>query len=966
MNLNLQVNAQAATKVTHPSSFRVVHRLPGRWRINVDGLEDHDEFASKLVQSLNEQKGVIRATISSVSGNAVVFFEPSLADEGVETLIRDAMLEARSIKPRSVPKWWEMAAAEVCDAVQTSADGLTEEEASLRRSIHGSNVVVAPPKDSDLARAARQFQSLPIMLLCGSAAVSVLTGGIADALLIGTVVVANVAIGFVSERRAETIIESFISRDRPHVLVKRGGVPVEVPAESLVAGDLLILMPGQTVAADARVTDQQDLSMDESLLTGESAWVDKTAFPVGSSTILAERANMVFAGTTVAGGRGIAVVVATGKYTEIGRIGLTASGTEQRKTPMQVQLDKVGAHLTWASLLCAGGMIGIGVLRGAPIPSLIRTGVALAVAAIPEGLPAAATSILAFGLREMQRHDVLIRRLDAVETLGSVSVVCFDKTGTLTQNRMAATGFYPIVGDHDGPRAREMNIFWMLQVGVLCNESQFEPGSDNHIINGSSTENALLLAAIEHGLDVEQVRRAHPLVQTIYRNGHRRYMMTCHLTGLGALVAIKGSPLDVLRLCEKSFSGEDLTTAARQTIDNDNDWMSNQGLRVLGFAMATAPTPDEATEYRWLGMIGLSDPMRPGMEELMEQFHHAGIRTVMATGDQYGTAMRIAQQAKLGQNVLRGIDAREFDDQSTDKMVQASKENSVFARVNPLDKLKIVHAMQHGGDVVAMIGDGANDGPALRASDVGISFGVAGTNAARNTADVLLGKDDMEMMIVAVRHGRSIYANIRKAIHFLVGTNSSEVMLTVAAVALGAGQPLNPAQLLWMNLVTDVVIALALGFEEPESDVMQQPPRARDQPVIGYHDYGRLLRKGAMYSGSALGAHLYGMARYGATGGGVGFMTLIGSQLLDGLSSRSETKAPWELPKNPYLSRSLIGLTTLQVAVLLVPALRGLLGVAALDALDLAVIGAGSVLPFLAVEASKARGTEDQVPQPSA
>jgi Ca2+-transporting ATPase len=481
-------------------------------------------------------------------------------------------------------------------------------------------------------------------------------------------------------------------------------------------------------------------------------------------------------------------------------------------------------------------------------------------------------------------------------------------------------------------------------------------GGSNHVLNGSSTENALILAAISAGIDIAEARQDYPLLENFLRNGKRRYMMTIHGLADGRrFIAAKGDPTDVVALCKYARSPDGdiiaLHKSDRERILSKNEAMSRNGLRVLGFASA-----DHAPAFSlppknlvWLGLIGMADPVRSDIVGVLQEFHDAGIRTVMVTGDQAGTASAIAEQVQLSPT-RKIVDGMTFLQGTNEEIVEHVGRYDVFSRVSPAHKLDIVQAMQRSGLRVAMTGDGTNDAPALRAADIGVAMGRHGTTAAREIADVVLAEDDLSTMVIAVRQGRAIYANLRKAIHFLVGTNSSEVFVTLGAAACGMGQPLNPGQLLWLNLVTDVAIAYALGLEPVEYDVMQQPPRPPEENIIRPGDYRRLALKSGLFSVSALATHIYGMARYGRSGGGIAFSTLIGAQLLDGLSSRSETQPAWSMPQNRTLTLAITGTAALQGMVSLLPFTRRLLGLAAFDLLDLGVIAAGSLWPFLLVE----------------
>lgn len=953
--------------------YDILHSaVPGRLRLSVPGLKNDESLARHLERRLRAKPNIQHAAASTATGCLIVTYHQSLGVVDVVCMIDEA-INAPHHAAGDDPCWWSDRVETVLQRLDASAEGLTADELIQRKKRYGSNAVSMATSGSELDILLRQFNSLPVWLLGTSALISVASGGLVDAALIGGVVMTNAAIGFFTERRAERILQSFSNHEQCRVMVRRDRALTEVSAEELVPGDIIFLMPGVIIAADARIIACADLQVDESMLTGESLPVSKTRRALPESVALADRLNMLYAGTVVVAGSGAGVVVAIGDNTEAGRINTLVAATKPNQTPMQRQLNRIGQQLTFASIAASGLVFGLGILRGVPLAALIRTTTALAVAAIPEGLPTVATSILATGLREMQRNKVLIRQLAAVETLGAVSVICFDKTGTLTQNRMTAVAVSTLDADlaiRDGafirleqaipaegsalPTDPCASLHDLLLVAALCNDSevQINVRSARHVLNGSSTENALLLAAISGGIDIAETRRDYPLLKRTPRSDGRRYMITVHETEHDQLfIAAKGNPLDLLELCThwQSADGQitGLTEANHQQIVAANTRMAAQGLRVLGFARAEQ-TYDQALpfDFVWLGMIGLADPVRPGISGVLREFHDAGIRTVMVTGDQVGTAEAVAHEVQLAPTV-RSCPVSQL---ALEQIAAQADQYDVFARVSPADKLDIVQALQQTGLTVAMTGDGTNDAPALRAADIGVAMGHRGTDAAREIADVVLAEDDLGTMVVAVRQGRTIYANMRKAIHFLISTNSSEVFVTIGAAACGLGQPLNAGQLLWLNLVTDVAIAYSLGFESAEYDVMQRPPRPRDEHIIGPGDVSRLALKSGLFSISALTTHLYGMTRYGAQGGGIAFSTLIASQVLDGLSSRSETRPPWALPQNRAMTLSILSTAALQGLVTMLPTTRRLLGLAAFDLLDLAVIGVGSLWPFLVVE----------------
>jgi Ca2+-transporting ATPase len=685
-------------------------------------------------------------------------------------------------------------------------------------------------------------------------------------------------------------------------------------------------------------------------------------------------------GTTVTGGSARAVVVGTGLATEIGAIQSLVDVAEAPRTPMQRRLDRLGNQVVWMSLVICGGVFGLGLLRGLGLFPMLKASVSLAVAAVPEGLPTVATTTLALGLRAMRRRKVLIRHLGAVETLGAVQVICLDKTGTLTLNSMsvvtihvggkryAGSEFAADVHARRGGAERER----LLQVAVLCNEAGLEQSHSGVPLNGSSTENALVRMGIAAGVPIGAWREQMVTLRTDYRAEGRSYMRTVHADASGGrLMAVKGNPADVLALCDAVLlQGEPvaLDDAGRAAILAENERMAADALRVLGFAYASGgPEIDHGPcRLTWLGLVGMADPVRPGVDELVQRFHRAGIRTVMLTGDQSTTAAAVARGLRLSYQeddqppqILDSVELERIDPE----LMRAHAERvDVFARVSPANKLQIVRALQRAGSVVAMTGDGVNDGPALKAADIGVAMGSAGTDVARSVADVVLEDDNLETMIVAVEHGRTIYDNIHKSIHFLVTTNLSEIVLTLAAIGAGAGQPVNAMQMLWINLMSDVLPALALALEKPEPDVLRRPPRDSAQPFIERRDVPRLAAESLLLAGGGLGSLGVGLLRYGMgpRASTMAFMSLTLGQLLHAYACRSARSGLFtgeKLPPNPWLHAAVGGSVAAQLLTTLAPGLRRLLGTTPLGGADWAVVAAGALGPLLVNEALKPRFT---------
>ena len=589
----------------------------------------------------------------------------------------------------------------------------------------------------------------------------------------------------------------------------------------------------------------------------------------------------------------------------------------------------------------------------------------------------------------MQRHHALIRHLDAVETLGSVQTICLDKTGTLTLNRMSVTALYSgldylevrdgrLIGSSGEQNPYEQDgLLKLIHILVLCNESAVYYKDGEFVVQGSPTENALIDMAMRSGVDIVGLRERYPLQSIQHRSDNCNYMVTQHerSSSQERLTAVKGSPPEVLANCQwllREGAKAPLTEEDRKQIEAGNAAMAGNALRVLGAACAwNGHDPDSCEEERafpdglvWLGLVGMRDPLRPRMKELMATFHEAGIQTIMITGDQTPTAFAIGQDLNLSRGEqLEILESTHLSDMDPDLLRALCEKIHVFSRVSPAHKLQIVYALQQTGRVVAMTGDGINDGPALKAADIGIAMGHTGTDVAREVADVVLEDDNLETMIVAISQGRTIYHNIRKTVHYLLSTNASEIITMVGMTAAGVGQPLTAMQLLWINLLSDIFPGLALAMEVPEPDVLSRPPRDPQEPLIQTGDYKRIIFEAATLSAGALGAYGYGIMRYGpgAQAGTLAFLSLSTGQILHAFSCRTRQPILFaggeakKLPPNPYLSLAVGGTLALQGAALFIPGLRNLLGITAIRPADLLVVGAGAIAPLVINEATKRR-----------
>lgn len=988
---------------------RPVHlTAPGRARLRVEGLYGDLMLARRIEASLRVVPGIFAARANTQTGSLLLHFEPGLALEsllaagGIEYLTPTPAREpspkpssegagrpspfksflqprarlaahARPLSEDATP-WHTLSAEKVIERLVSAHAGLSGAEALDRLARHGPNALPEPERRSELAMIAGQFASMPVVLLGASAAVSVLTGGAMDAAVILGVVLINAGIGFFTERQSERTISSLLKGTPVEAVVLRDGATRRVPLHEIVPGDILVLGPGVQTPADARLLNADNLTLDESALTGESLPSGKSPEPLSAAdTALGDRANMVYMGTVVTGGSGQAVTVATGEATEIGQIQRLAGDARAPDTPMQRQLDQLSTQLVVIGGVVCVGVFAAGMLRGYGLLPMLKSAVSLAVAAVPEGLPTVATTTLALGIREMRKRRVAVRKLEAVETLGSVQVFCMDKTGTLTENRMR------VVDLHDGLTPRKVRggviegleaapphpgLRGLLEAVTLCSDAHFDGPGEMRKLNGSPTENALVELALAQGIDVQALRASRPRLEVRYRAEGRPWMTTVHaLPEGGRLVAVKGSPSEVLALCGKIMLADGpraLDDEMRTAIHDRNEQMAGDALRVLAAACAVLGDEDDidAAPLTWLGLTGLADPLRDGMPELIRSFHAAGVETVMITGDQSATAYAIGRELGLSNGgPLRILDAASLEKVDETLLAALVRDVHVFARVSPKHKLRIVQALQRGGRIVAMTGDGINDGPALKASDIGVAMGAAGTDVARSMADIVLEDDNLHTMTTAIAQGRAIYANIRKTVHFLLATNFSEIEVMLAGILLGIGQPLTPMQLLWLNLASDIFPGLALALEPAEPDVMSQPPRDARAPIISRRDLVLTGLESAIISAGTLGSYIAASRMLGpGAASTVAFNTLTLAQLLHSFGCRSETHGLFSrgrLPANPWLNTAVGVTAAVQFALPYLPPMRTLLGIAPTGPTGLALSLAGAAGPLLVNETIK-------------
>ena len=830
--------------------------------------------------------------------------------------------------------------------------GLDEAEAALRAVQHGPNVIAGGEQRSLPALLLEQFKDFMIVVLLGAAVVSGLIGEVVDTLAILVIVLLNGLVGFVQAWRADRALAALQQLAAARAAVLRGGQRQVVPASQLVPGDIVLLEAGNQVPADLRLIEIAQLRVDESALTGESVAVDKhTRTLHEAAAALGDRLNMAFKGTTAAHGRGTGLVVATGMATELGKVAGLLDRTAELQTPLQQRLAAFGKRLALVVLAICAVIFVTGVLRGESPVLMMLTAVSLAVAAIPEALPAVVTVLLALGARRMVRHNALVRRLPSVETLGSVSTICSDKTGTLTQNRMQAERVLA-----EGPAKAET-----LRAAALCNDAV--RGEDG-IWQGDPTETALAELAAAQGQEKAALEAVHPRVAELPFDAERKRMSTLHSDDGGFVLYTKGAPESLLPRCTAQW-GENVALP----IDVDAmiaraEAMAAQGLRVLAFARRTLDRADVSAgadalerEFALIGLVGLIDPPRPEAEAAVRDCLSAGITPVMITGDHPATARAIAHRLGIVDDpaapVLTGTALAELDDAG---LRARCAEVRIYARVDPAQKIRIVEALQSLGRFVAMTGDGVNDAPALKRADIGVAMGRGGTDVAREASSLVLLDDNFATIVAAVREGRRIYDNVRKFVRYAMTGNSGEIWTLFLAPMVGLPIPLLPIHILWVNLVTDGLPGLALAAEPAERGVMKRPPRSPDESLFADGLWQHVLFIGLLIGGLCLAVQAWALAAGHAHWQTMVFTVLTFAQMAHVLAIRSESEPLWRqgLASNlPLLGA--VGLTLLlQLATIYVPWLQPIFKTEALDPAELAICFAAAGVVYLAAESEKA------------
>ncbi len=866
--------------------------------------------------------------------------------------------------------WHSRSVSQVMEEVGGRPGGLTGREAAQRLEKYGPNQLAQPQPPGLLLRILGQLKDPMILVLLAAAALSLAASGgedWLDGVIILVIVVVNGVISITQEDHAQQALEELRRMSSPQATALREGAPRKISATALVPGDVILLEAGDQVPADARILECSRLQADESAMTGESLPVEKEARgALPENTPLGDQVNMLIAGTLITAGRGTALVVATGMDTQMGRIAGLLLDSGEGDTPLQRRMGEISRSLSFLCLAVCAVMFGVGLFQGKGLLDMFLTAVSLAVAAIPEGLPAIVTIVLALGVQRLAARNAIVKKLPAVETLGCAGVICSDKTGTLTQNKMTVQQVWL----PPGTRRRDAML-----AGTLCSDARLEWKAGAPTASGDPTEGALVVAAARDGVDQNRELEHLSRVADIPFDSTRKLMTTIHTDRSGGWTAfVKGAPDVLLGRCVRTAKGP-MAQSDRARILAANEEMAGKALRVIAVArrelsaLPQNPQPSEVErELTFLGLFGLMDPPRPEVRAAVARCHLAGVRPVMITGDHRATAVAVAKELDIARPGDWSVTGAELDFMPQELLESDIEKFAVFARVSPEHKMRIVQAWQKRGRVVAMTGDGVNDAPALKAADIGCAMGKTGTDVAKGAADMILTDDNFSTIVAAIEEGRGIYSNIRKAIHYLLSCNIGEIFTIFAATLLGFGQmPLVPVQLLWLNLVTDSLPALALGVEPVEEGVMEEDPRDASAGLFDGRFSLRLAWQGLMVGGLTLAAYFLGFTRLaapgleGAAANTMAFATLTLCQLFHAFNVRSEDRSLFAqgVLSNPAMNRAFLAGLAMQLSVLLVPPLQGVFSVTPMNAPQWFTVLALAMAPIPICEWAKAAGRKE-------
>lgn len=878
-------------------------------------------------------------------------------------------------------KWYQIDAKEVFSVLKASESGLNTAEASRRLSEYGPNSLPEEGKISKLKILVHQFASPLIYILMAAAIVTAILKDHIDTGVIVGVLILNAIIGFIQEFRAETSVRALRAMTVTKARVLRDGIEKEIDSRDLVPGDIVLLASGDKAPAELRLFGVNELNIEEAMLTGESLPVEKTVKPIPEDDLTyGDQTNIAFMGTMVVRGRGKGIVVETGIRTALGRIAKDVKELSITKNPLQEKIEKFAHFIGVLSIGGAAAIFALGIALGFKAAEMFKTAVAATVATVPEGLPIVVTVTMAIGLNRMARRNAIIRKLHAVETLGSTTVICSDKTGTLTKNEMTVrfihdgrkayevegTGYEPkgyIL--HEGNRAdiSELNdLQGVLRIGLLCNESEIYEEEGRFKVKGDPTEGALIVSAMKAGLDPQKERDAYPQLSVIPFESDRGYMATLHDRGGKRLIFIKGTPENVVGMCTECMLDGELR---KKEILKASESFASDGMRVLAMGYKEAPADSEALTHddikegvKFVGLQGMIDPPRPESIEAIKGCKAAGIRVVMITGDHAVTAGAIGRQIGITGNDAKVITGKELAVMGDSELYEKVADTSIFARVAPEHKLRIVQQLMKRGEIVAVTGDGVNDAPALKAAHIGVAMGRSGTDVAKEAADMVVVDDNFASIFSAVEEGRIVFDNLRKVVVFLIPTGFAALISIGISMVLGLPAPYLPAQLLWINLVTNGLQDVALGFEPGEKDIIKRRPRPPKEGIMSRLMLERSILVGALISAGTVFNYLAALKDGGdiANARTTAVTTMVFFQFFQAWNSRSETVSVFKIPllSNPFLFYSMIAAFFAQLAFIYVPAMQWVFRTVPLTAVEWGRIALVSLSVVVVVEMDKA------------
>ena len=868
--------------------------------------------------------------------------------------------------------WETLKIEEVIKQLKTNIySGLTDKQVDERIKKYGKNILKDKKRQNLFIKFIKQFQDFMILILIAASCISAVmayveeSGDYIDSIIIIAIVVFNAIMGLIQESKAEKSLEALKKLSAPTANVKRNGKIVNIKGEDLVPGDIVLLEAGGYVPADCRLIACNELKVEESALTGETVAVLKDANNVTKkNTSLGDVLNMVYATTIIVSGHAEGIVTDTGMNTKVGKIAHMIIESEAPQTPIQKKLDKVGKTLGIACLLICMAIFLIGVIKKIPADEMFMTSIGLAVAAIPEGLPAIVTIMLSIGVTKMAKKNAIIRKLPAVETLGSSSVICSDKTGTLTQNKMKVVELANENGIIVSKKERE----FVLELASMCTDCRITNESNKKVINGEPTETAIVREALENGIDKERLYKTMQRVNDIPFDSERKLMTTIHRIPGGYRIITKGAPDVLLKKCRETQKGQiilgppTLNSSIQTKIQMQNNLMAEKALRVLAVGFVDVKSLPEKIESKtvekdltFVGLIGMIDPPRDGVKEAISTCRRAGIKTVMITGDHIATAKAIAKDIGILKEKEKAITGTELDEISDLELDKKIMDYSIFARVSPEHKVRIVNSFRRLGAVVAMTGDGVNDAPALKKADIGVSMGKNGTDVAKNASDMILTDDNFVTIVGAVRQGRSIFDNIKKAIHFLIATNVGEIVTIFIGLLLGIKSPLLAIQLLWINLVTDSLPAIALGLEPEDKDIMNRKPRDPKKGIFADGLSIKILIEGTMIGMLTLFAFSIGNSIYSLdVGRTMAFLSLGLLELIHAFNIKSdESIFKVGLLENKYLVGAFVLGTILQASVVCIPSIANIFKLTTLNTIQWIYTLLISISPLIIIELQK-------------